>query len=305
MSSIGQTSIAEDQNARREKLLNEQKKRKRDFSEYAQELALSQNTQDEDYEATLSKKEKRKLDEEVTYESGTQDSAKRVRIKGPNPKNQQKNPYADQLMYAEWMIQVPPNLFGGWYLILCPKGKRCMIISANGKTLCRSKSGRVIKNFQSALPAGFANYRGNRSSDYCILDCIFDESTSTFFVLDLMCWKGMPLYDCATEFRFFWLQSKLTELDPPRTSAQTEFQFRSLQPFDCTQESLTSLASNPYQLSYQPDGLLFFNKEAHYEIGDTPLCGWVGIEKFEEIIGSWLSPQPTQSIEPGPALMEQ
>ncbi|ORY07878.1 hypothetical protein K493DRAFT_332613 [Basidiobolus meristosporus CBS 931.73] len=288
----------EDQNVRREILLSEQKKRKRDFSEYAQELALSENNQEEsesDAESPFAQGEKRKLDDE-TDDSEGQDTAKRLRIKGHfRDKSQKKNPYADQLMYAEWMIQVPPNLFGGWYMVLCPKGKRCMIVAANGKTICRAKSGRIFKQFQSTLPAGSGTYRGNRSSDYCILDCIFDENSSTFYVLDLMCWKGMPFYDCATEFRFFWLQSKLAELDPPRTSAQTAFQFRSLQVFDCAPESLTSLAGNPYQLGYQPDGLLFFNKEAHYEIGDTPLCGWVGLEKIDEIIGSWLS-HPTQSI---------
>lgn len=31
--------------------------------------------------------------------------------------------------------------------------------------------------------------------DYTILDCIFSESTNTFYVLDVMCWRGHPVCD--------------------------------------------------------------------------------------------------------------
>jgi hypothetical protein len=34
-----------------------------------------------------------------------------------------------------------------------------------------------------------------------ILDCIFNKALSTYFVLDMMCWKANPLYDTDTEFR--------------------------------------------------------------------------------------------------------
>lgn len=48
-------------------------------------------------------------------------------------------------------------------------------------------------------------------SDYSILDCIYSEIHRTYWVLDCMCWHGHPVYDSETEFRFFWLQSKLAE----------------------------------------------------------------------------------------------
>ena len=56
--------------------------------------------------------------------------------------------------------------------------------------------------FESVLPAGANAYKGNKTTDYCILDCIYDQTTFTYYVLDLMCWKGHPIYDCDTEFRF-------------------------------------------------------------------------------------------------------
>ncbi|CAG8772556.1 12557_t:CDS:2, partial [Racocetra fulgida] len=55
--------------------------------------------------------------------------------------------------------------------------------------------------FESPLPAGSSSYKGNKTTDYCILDCIYDQTTFTYYVLDMMCWKGHPIYDCDTEFR--------------------------------------------------------------------------------------------------------
>ncbi|CAA6659924.1 unnamed protein product [Spirodela intermedia] len=44
-----------------------------------------------------------------------------------------------------------------------------------------------------------------------ILDCIFHEPDQTYYVIDMVCWRGYSLYDCSAEFRFFWLNSKLIE----------------------------------------------------------------------------------------------
>lgn len=32
--------------------------------------------------------------------------------------------------------------------------------------------------------------------DYTILDCIYSEVKQTYYVLDVMCWRGHPFYDC-------------------------------------------------------------------------------------------------------------
>jgi len=31
---------------------------------------------------------------------------------------------------------------------------------------------------------------------YCILDCIYNEAKQTYYILDVMCWRGHPVYDC-------------------------------------------------------------------------------------------------------------
>ena len=33
------------------------------------------------------------------------------------------------------------------------------------------------------------------------------------FPADLLCWKGYGLYDCSSEFRLYWVSSKLEETD--------------------------------------------------------------------------------------------
>lgn len=34
------------------------------------------------------------------------------------------------------------------------------------------------------------------SADYTILDCIYSEMDRTYYILDVMCWRGHPVYDC-------------------------------------------------------------------------------------------------------------
>lgn len=31
---------------------------------------------------------------------------------------------------------------------------------------------------------------------YSILDCIYNEAKQTYYILDVMCWRGHPVYDC-------------------------------------------------------------------------------------------------------------
>lgn len=33
-------------------------------------------------------------------------------------------------------------------------------------------------------------------TDYTILDCIYSEVDRTYYILDIMCWRGHPVYDC-------------------------------------------------------------------------------------------------------------
>jgi snurportin-1 len=78
-------------------------------------------------------------------------------------------------------------------------------------------------------------------------------------VIDMVCWRGYSLYDCTAEFRFFWLNSKLSETnasDPP--SQYHRYRFNVVRIYECNLIGLQAAYSG--QVSYVRDGLLFYNK---------------------------------------------
>ncbi|GAB4860802.1 hypothetical protein Ancab_035965 [Ancistrocladus abbreviatus] len=157
------------------------------------------------------------------------------------------------------------------YVLARPAGRRCIVVSSNGTTVSRLRNGSVLHHFPSALPSG-ARTRENSGSgqSYCILDCIYHEMDQTYYVIDMVCWRGYPLYDCTAEFRFFWLSSKLAETGackPP--SHYHRYRFCTVPFYNCDQSGL--LRAYTEGVTYVKDGLLFYNKHAHYQTGNTPL----------------------------------
>lgn len=85
------------------------------------------------------------------------------------------------------------------------------------------------------------------------------QSDQTYYVIDMVCWRGYSLYDCTAEFRFFWLNSKLAETgacDSP--SRYHKFRFSPVAVFNCDPSGL--YAAYTGVVSYVKDGLLFYNK---------------------------------------------
>lgn len=142
--------------------------------------------------------------------------------------------YRNQLMLSEWLIDVPDNFDKNFIMVACPIGKRVLVVAAKGRTKVYSKSGRkILGDFPSELPGG--NIRQSSvhfGKTETVLDCIYNESLRTFFILDLMCWSSHPIYDSEvftflinfsfhqkinllfplqTEFRFYWLKTKYEE----------------------------------------------------------------------------------------------
>lgn len=163
-----------------------------------------------------------------TYSNGSSDAQSKRKSREERVKHRREH-YAKQLMVPEWMIDIPRDLNGkgselgaGWYVLPRPEGKRCLVVAngcvllspfvgssccavctrlthsrthllfccccRSGHTIARIPSGSILKKFPSALPSG--SHKTNISTEsYCILDCIFHEHDSTFYVLDVMCWK--------------------------------------------------------------------------------------------------------------------
>lgn len=198
----------------------------------------------------------------------------------------------------EWMWDdAPEDLRTKWLVKIRPRGTRCLVVSARGKTIARSaRDGSTLSTFQSGLPGGSARTTRGRAGDcFCILDCVFtgDErarreassvnapSSSTpsgeYHVLDVVAWNGASMYDCETEFRFYWANARLTEecdaCEATNPAVGRDFRFVPTPWYECDSEGVTRCYSDGVSRAhgYEIDGLLFYHKEASYETGATPL----------------------------------
>ena len=187
-------------------------------------------------------------------------------------------------MLSEWLVDVPEDFETNWLFIVCPIGKRCLVIASHGTTSAYSKSGVLLNNFPSLLPGGCAKTYRTSSRDYCILDCIYHEVARTFHVLDVMCWGGHPVYDSDTEFRSYWKESKLRD-EGERLSNYSRINpltFENLTYHPCSRESLERVLSGKWPL--EVDGLLFIHKEAHYAMGSSPLTAWLKPHMIPDVL---------------------
>ncbi|KAA3460583.1 snurportin-1 [Gossypium australe] len=263
-----------DQQKRRELSLLRQAQNRRDAQQQARCLASSILSLQSS--APESQPEQSDIEIETVPESEQESEAfskdldvrQASKLRGPEVRKW----FARQLMLPEWMIDVPDRLAQDWYVFARPAGKRCFVVSSNGTTVSRQRNGSILHHFPSALPAGAKIRDGSGSGQsYCILDCIFHELDQTYYVIDMVCWNGYSLYDCTAEFRFYWLNSKLEESGACNApSHYHKFRFSAVPVYNCDQSGL--YAAYTGVVPYAKDGLLFYNKHALYQTGNTPLA---------------------------------
>jgi hypothetical protein len=158
---------------------------------------------------------------------------------------------ADALMTAEWAVDVPPDLASCWYVAARPAGRRCLVVASGGITRAHARSGRP-RSFPSCLPNGSRATRAGLCE--CELDCIFVEEEQTYYVLDVLNWRGQRLVDCPSDFRLYWLHTKLGETHAAHASSTNPCRFLPLPYAECTPDALrgayeggASLGSAPSQ----------------------------------------------------------
>lgn len=226
---------------------------------------------------------------------------------GSNKKKSKKkkvaNPYKNQLMLSEWMVDVPEDLTTEWIMVVCPVGKRSMVIAARGTTVAYSRSGYCLNCFPSYLPGG------NRRVDNClgdstIVDCVYDEPSQIYYVLDVMCWRSHPVCDSEAQFRRYWLQTKLHEegYRAQQVCRVNPLKFLPLQHFACDKDTLTKLFAEPWP-QYKVDGLLFFHKKSLYMARRSPLVLWLKVNMVSDVLGIPVSQGflSCSDIEPAPS----
>ncbi|PIA33752.1 hypothetical protein AQUCO_04000071v1 [Aquilegia coerulea] len=253
-----------DQQKRREIALLRQEQSRRDSQNHARTLASS----------VMSLQNEPPSEPESPYEPEPEtvcrdfDVVRASKLKG----SEARQWFSHQLMLPEWMIDIPPRLNQDWYVFARPSGKRCFVVSSDGTTVSRLRNGYVLHHFPSSLPNG-ARTKDNSgpANSFCLLDCIFHEPDQTYYVIDMVCWKGYSLSDCTAEFRFFWLNDKLAETgacNPP--SSYHRYKFSVVPIYSCDLMGLHAAYNG--DVPYVKDGLLFYNKHAHYQTGNTPLA---------------------------------
>ncbi|KAJ0402890.1 hypothetical protein ATCC90586_000479 [Pythium insidiosum] len=223
---VKQQDWTRDAAARRQAVMQQQRQARRDLTALARRLATASDAGDQDPD-----EEER---EDAAPMEGVTVASARTKLKTREERIKRRRAhFAQQLLVPEWMVDVPRDLNGkgsqigaGWYVVPRPEGKRCLVVASHGQTIARTQAGAVFKRFPSALPNGSRKTNGSGDA-YCILDCIFHEFDKTFYVLDVMCWKckGYLLYNCTTEFRWFWLRDKLSEGTSATVSAANPFRF--------------------------------------------------------------------------------
>ena len=186
-------------------------------------------------------------------------------------------------MLSEWLVDVPEDFQQNWLVAVVPIGKRSLVVSARRTTSTYARAGYHVRNFPSLLPGGSKRSQ-HTSRDYCILDCVFHEPSQSYYMLDIMCWAGYPVYDSDSEFRLFWKEQKLKECPGAGTYSRINpLPFINLPFHPCTKESLSQLLSEPPP--FEVDGLLFIHKECRYILGRTPLATWLKPHMVKDILG--------------------
>ncbi|KAF8264100.1 hypothetical protein EI94DRAFT_1686749 [Lactarius quietus] len=144
--------------------------------------------------------------------------------------------WANKCMYAELLEMqetdlwpggedgLPSDLESGWVALApVPVGKRCLAISHQGGGMIGVAFNTTLRSRVLGKPL-MARFPSPLPSD-TVLDCILDQNwkqNGILHVLDVIKWKGQDIGDCESSFRFWWRDTRLSELPlspPPTTSA--------------------------------------------------------------------------------------
>ncbi|XP_023026331.1 snurportin-1 [Leptinotarsa decemlineata] len=186
-----------------------------------------------------------------------------------------------QLMLSEWLTEIPEDLDENWIVKFAPEGFRVLLVAHSRNTLCYNKNGRVVLKLRSNFPGG----RNTEGKGLTVLDCIYNKTLKTIFVLDCLFWNAMSLLEAEVNFRFFWLKSKFE--DNPELVLCSRYKFVLLESIPAQRPLIQDRMFSPFLVGDQRlyiDGVVFYHKESHYVFGSTPLVAWLASYMLPEML---------------------
>lgn len=198
------------QEERRRRLLEIQKKKRADYTNHMRRLMendWSNMSEEEDEEKSESLAQKKKVEsvQQVQMEGivksqkspvspdSTRPKQTPIKFEQPTPPRRRTESeeamevdrpsrpgryYKDQLMYSEWLVDIPDDFASEWLAVPCPIGKRVLVIAAKGETASYSKAGYCLNRFPSCLPSG-SLHTFKKQTDCTLLDTIYCEAART------------------------------------------------------------------------------------------------------------------------------
>jgi len=305
------------QNHRRRRLLDEQKKRREALLEIKRKSKLQDEEDDEgdedeiDYDkefkdsASKAQHSHRPIDKYLhqhyhsypATEGGDEqmdynEIARKPRRRRPD---QIWNTYKDTLMFSEWLVEIPEDMESEWLVLPIPVGKRSLLVASHSTTNSFSKGGMLLNSFGSQLPNGSSGRRHEpqyllfdaRHAGETMVDCIFSARFFAYFALDLLMWRDYDVRDCDTEFRMWFLESKLAEIPTSRNQKKSQQNIIRIPCYPCNGEGIRQCFSwQPFpNETLELDGLMFYHKKTAYTTGETPLVGWLKPFMVPEVLG--------------------
>lgn len=182
------------------------------------------------------------------------------------------------------MESMPENFETEWLFVVCPPGKRRLLVAAHESTESYNNAGAPELKFMSCLPSG-SEHLGevHKADDLTILDTVYSAEQKKFYIVDVLHWKHYPYYDTEAEFRFFVLPTKYSELKDPTEKKDTvnEYPLELLQKYPCSVQKIGEVLQ---EAKSKVEGLLFIKKDSLYVTKDSEEVLWLKLDQLKSIL---------------------
>ena len=193
--------------------------------------------------------------------------------------------------FEEHLVGPDSDFPAAWHAVPIPEGERRLLVSSRGRTFARNRAGDVVAKFVSRLPSGSPR-RNTDGNKYCILDTVYvpgaegSGDPGSYYVLDLLCWKGHPLLDTTAEFRTFWRITRLAECAGVDVLDEDEnmHPIHLLPSLPCADlNALAEATASTLPPTLTLAGLLFFHSQGHYTPPSSPLVLWADLSSLQAL----------------------